>query len=91
MTEGRNAEHPAHLFKCNFRIFVFYPHCLGRINRRTSAHRDDPVWLKLKHGIRAAHNGFNGRVGLNAFENLDFHAGFFQISDGFIKKSELLH
>ena len=68
-----------------------YPHGLCRVDRRAAADGDDPVRLELAHGFCAAHDGFDGRIGFNAFEELNLHAGLAQISFYAIEKTKALH
>jgi len=84
-------EHLAHILKGGLGILILDPHGLCGIDRRTAAHGNNPVRLKFLHGRRTAHNGFDGRIGLNAFKELDFHAGFLQVRNSFVQKSEALH
>ena len=37
------------------------------------------------------HDGLYGGIGLDAFKQLDFHAGFLQVADCPIQEAELLH
>ena len=89
--ELRQTEYLAHILEGDIGILILDPHCLGCIDRRTAAHCDDPVGLEFKHLLCAVHNGLDGRVGFDTFDKSDFHSGFFQISLGFVKKSESLH
>ena len=87
----RQAEDLAHILKRNVRVFIFDPHSFCGIDRRAAAHRDDPIRLELDHLLRTLHNGLNRRVRLNAFNQLDLHAGFLQIADCTVQKAETLH
>ena len=87
----RQTEDLAHILKRAIRILVFDPHGLGRVDRRAAAHGDNPVRLELGHRGRALHDGFHGRVRLDAFIKLDFHACFLQILLRLIEEAEALH
>ena len=89
--QAGDTEHFAHLFKCDFRIFILDPHSLCRIDGRTAAHSHDPVRFKLCHGLCALHHRLYGRIRLNAFKQLHLHACFFQILFCPVQKSEPLH
>ena len=78
-TELRDAEYLAHISEGQLRIFIFDPHSLCSINRGTAADCNDPVGLELFHCFRAAHYGFNGRIGFDTFKELHFHACFVEI------------
>ena len=79
VTQFGKSEDLAHVFEGAFRIFIFDPHGLRRVDGRTAADGNDPVGTEFLHHFGASHHGFDGRVGFDAFENLHFHAGFFQI------------
>ena len=89
--QRRDAEHLAHLFKGDFGILVLDPHGLGGIDGRAAAHGDDPVRLKFHHGLSAAHDSLHRGIGLDAFKQFYFHAGFLQVGDRTIQKAEPLH
>ena len=89
--QRRDAEHLAHLLKGDLGVLVLDPHGLGSINGRAAAHGDDPVGLKLQHGLSTAHDGLHGRIGFDALEQLHFHAGFLQVLHGTIQEAETLH
>ena len=89
--ERRNAEHLAHLLKGDLRVLVLDPHGLCGINGGAAAHGNDPVGLKLQHGLGTAHDGLHGRIGFDALEQLHFHAGFLQVLHGTIQEAETLH
>ena len=89
--ERRNAEHLAHLLKGDLRVLVLDPHGLCGINGGAAAHGNDPVGLKLQHGLCAAHDGLNRGIGLNALKQLHFHAGFLQVANSAVKEAEPLH
>ena len=91
LPQGGDTEYLAHFLKGNVGIFVFYPHGLCRVDRRTAAHGDYPVRLEFQHCVRAAHNGINGGIGFNSFKKLNFKARFFKISDSLVQKTEFLH
>ena len=91
LAQLRQAEDLAHILKRNVRVFIFDPHSFCGIDRRAAAHRDDPIRLELDHLLRTLHNGLNRRVRLNAFNQLDLHAGFLQIADCTVQKAETLH
>ena len=76
LAQLRQGEHLAHIFKRRLGIFVLDPHGLGRIDGRAAAHGNDPIRLEADHGLRAAHDGLDGRIRLNAFKQLDFHSRF---------------
>ena len=89
--ELRNTEHLAHFFKSDFRIFILDPHSFCGIDRRTAADGYDPVRLEFFHSRSALHNGLNGGIRLNTFEQLNLHAGFFQVIDCFVEEAEFFH
>ena len=91
LTKFWNTKHLAHILKCDIRIFVFDPHSLCRIDRRTSSDRNDPVRTKLFHRLCALHYGLHRWIRLNSFKKLYFHAGFFQILFCAVKKTETFH
>ena len=82
--ELRQAEDFAHILEGHFRVLIFNPHGFGSVDGGAAAHGDDPVGLEFLHGLGAFHNGFNGRVRLDAFKQLHFHAGFFQVRNSFV-------
>ena len=89
--ERRNAEHLAHLLKGDLRVLVLDPHGLCGINGGAAAHGNDPVGLKLQHGLCAAHDGLNRGIGFDALKQLHFHAGFLQVANSAVKEAEPLH
>ena len=86
-----NTENLAHIFKGAIRIFIFDPHSLCGIDRGTAANSHDPVRLERQHRICTAHNGFYRRIRFNTVKDLNFHAGFLQISFSPVKETEALH
>ena len=86
-----NAEDLAHILERDVGIFVLDPHCLRSVDGRTAAHGDDPVGLELLHRSGAAHDGLDGRIGFDAFEELDFHARLFEVGNGTVEEAEALH
>ena len=89
--QRRDAEHFAHLFKGDVRVLVLDPHGLCGIDGGAAAHGNDPVRLKLQHGLGTAHDGLHRRIGFDALEQLHLHAGFLQIAHGAVQKTEPLH
>ena len=89
--QRRDAEHLAHLLKGDLGVLVLDPHGLGCIDGRAAAHGDDPVGLKLQHGLGTAHDGLHGRIGFDALEQLHFHAGFLQVLHSTVQEAEALH
>ena len=89
--QRRDAEHLAHLLKGDLGVLVLDPHGLGCIDGRAAAHGDDPVGLKLQHGLGTAHDGLHGRIGFDALEQFHFHAGFLQVLHGTVQEAETLH
>ena len=75
--QRRDAEHLAHILKGDVGIFIFNPHGLGCVDGGATADCHNPVGLEFFHGGSALHDGFHGRVRLNAFKQLDLHAGLF--------------
>ena len=76
-TKLRHTEYLAHFFKCNVRIFIFYPHCLCCINRRTAANRYNPVRSVFFHNLSTLHDSVYWRVGFDALKQFYFHSCFF--------------
>ena len=72
----RDTEDLTHIFKSAIRILVLNPHCLSRINRRTSTDGNNPIRSEVLHLLRTLHYGIYGRIGLNPFKKLYFHTGF---------------
>ena len=91
LAQLRQTEYLAHIFKRRLRIFVLDPHGLGRVDGRAAAHGNDPIRLEADHGLRAAHDGLDRRIRLNAFKQLDFHSRFAQVVRSFIQKAKALH
>ena len=81
----------AHILKAAVGVFVADPHRLCRIDRRATAHRDDPVGAEALHRLCALHNRIYGRVGFDPLIELDLHTGFLQIRDGLVQEAEALH
>ena len=72
-------------------ILVEQPHGLGRIDGRAAADAHDPVGLELLHGLRAAHHRVDGRVGLDALEDLDLEARFLKIRLDVLQEAAAAH
>ena len=76
VSQCRDTEYFTHIFKGAIRILILNPHCLSRINRRTSADGNNPIRSEILHLLCALHYGIYGRIGLNPFKKLYFHTGF---------------
>ena len=87
----REAKRCNDFFKCSIRILIEYPHCLCSVNRRATTHGNDPIRLEFPHCFCTLHYGFYRRIRFNAFKQLHFHAGFFQISHRLVQKAKPLH
>ncbi len=90
-TQCRERERRDQILEFRFRVFIERPHRLGRVDWGTAAHRDDYVRFKFLHDRRATHYRFHGRIGLDAFDQNRFHAGFLQIRLDRVQKAEALH
>ena len=53
----------AQAVEAGVRMLVEQPHALGRVDGRAAADGDDDVRLEGVHGLDAAHDALNGRVG----------------------------
>ena len=73
------------------RVLVEQPHGLGGVDGRTAADADDPVGLELGHGLGAAHDGLNGRVGLDALEQLDLETGLLEVGLHVLQEAAATH
>ena len=80
-----------YLLEGSFGIFIEHPHCLRRVDRRTATHGDYPIRLEFAHYRRALHHRFHGRIGLDVFDEFDVHAGFVEIGDRLVDKTESFH
>ena len=91
LTQLGQAEDLAHILEGDLGVLILDPHGLGSVDGGAAAHGDDPVGLELQHGLRAPHNGLHRGIGLNALKQLDFHAGFLQVSSRTIQEAVALH
>ena len=91
ISKCRDAKDLTHIFKGAIRILILNPHCLSRINRRTSADGNNPIRSEVLHLLRALHYGIYRRIGLNPFKKLYFHTCFLQVLYYFVQKTETLH
>ena len=91
LSQRWNTEDLAHIFKGAVRILVLNPHCLRRINGRSSTDCHNPIRSEVQHFLGTLHYGINGRVRLNTFKKLYLHACFLQVLYHSIQKAETLH
>ena len=75
--QRRDAEHLAHILKGDIGVLVLDPHGLGGIDGGAAADCDDPVGLEFFHSGSALHDCLDRRVRLDAFKQLNLHAGLF--------------
>ena len=87
----RNAEHLAHVLEGALGVLIFDPHGLGRVDGAAAADGHDPVGAEFLHHRRALHDGFDRRIALDALEQLDLHAGLFQVFLRAIQEAKALH
>ena len=91
LTQFREGKRSDQIFKGYIRIFIKCPHGFGCIDRRASAHGNNPVGFEFLHHFGTAHNCFYRRISFHTFEKLNFHAGFLQILFSLSQKSASLH
>ena len=72
-------------------VLVEDPHGLGGINRGATAEGDDPVRLELAHGLGALHDRLDGRVRLDALEQLDLKAGVLEVLLDVLQEAATTH
>ena len=63
--------------------------CLGRVDRRSSAHCNHCIRFEILDAFNAFQNGFVARVGFDFAEHLHCDTGIFQQSDMRINYPEL--
>ena len=87
----REVERDAQLLEGGVRVLIERPHRFCSVDWGAAADRDDPVRLELAHLLGALHDGLDRRVGLDALEQANFHAGLFQVVANFVQETKALH
>ena len=87
----RKAEDLAHILKGGLGVLVLDPHGLRGIDGRATAEGDDPVGLELGHHGSAVHHGLDGRVGLDALDELDLEAGLLEVRLDILQEAAAAH
>ena len=64
--ELRKTKDLAHVLKSGLWVLVLDPHSFSCVDWGAAADSNDPVWLELGHLSSTAHNGLDGRIGLDA-------------------------
>ena len=72
-------------------ILVEDPHGLSGIDGRAAADGDNPVGLELAHGLGALHDRLDGRIGLDALEQLDLETAFLKVVLDVLQKTATAH
>ena len=72
-------------------ILVEDPHGLSSIDGRTAADSNNPVGLEVAHSGCALHDGLDGGIGLDALEQLDLHAGLFEVGLNVLQEPAAAH
>ena len=72
-------------------ILVEDPHGLSGIDGRAAADGDNPVRLELAHGLGALHDRLDGRIGLDALEQLDLEAAFLKVGLNVLQEPAAAH
>ena len=72
-------------------VLVEDPHGLCGVDRGAAAQGDDPVGLELAHGLGALHHRGDGRIGLDALEELDLKAGVLEVLLDVLKEAAATH
>ena len=67
------------------------PHGLCGVDRGAAAQGDDPVGLELAHGLGALHHRGDGRIGLDALEELDLKTGVLEVLLDVLKEAAATH
>ena len=89
--ELREGERYDGLLEGLLRVLVEQPHGLGRVDRGTAADADDPVGLEGLHGLGALHDRLDGRVGLDALEDLDLETGLLEVGLDVLQEAAATH
>ena len=79
LTQLREAERLDDVIEGLLGILVEDPHGLSGIDGRAAADGDNPVGLELAHGLGALHDRLDGRIGLDALEQLDLETAFLKV------------
>lgn len=72
-------------------ILVEQPHGLSGVDGRAAADADDPVGLEVLHGLGTLHDGVNGRIGLDALEDLYLEAGLLEVRFDVLQETAAAH
>ena len=91
LTKWRNTKHLTHIFECDIRIFVFDPHSLRCVDRRSSTDSHDPVRFEFQHFLSSAHHGLYRRIRFDPFKQFHFHACFLQVCFYLVQETRSLH
>ena len=81
----------AHVLEGGLGVLVLDPHGLGRVDGRAAADGDDPVGLELGHDRGAVHDGLDGRVGLDALDELDLEASLLEVRLDVLQEAAATH
>ena len=73
------------------RILVEDPHGLCSVDRRATTDCDDPVRLELAHRSCALLDGLDGRIGLDALEQLHFEASVLEVLLDILQEAAAAH
>ena len=91
LTELGEGERDDGLLEGLLGILVEQPHSLSGIDGRAAANGDNPVGLELAHGLGALHDRLDGRVGLDALEQLDLETGLLKVGLDVLQKTAAAH
>ncbi len=91
LAQLRDAEDLAHVLEGALRVLVLDPHGLGRVDGRAAADGNNPVRAEGLHGRGALHDGLHGRIGLDALEQLDLHAGSLEVGLDVLQEAAAAH
>ena len=72
-------------------ILVEQPHGLSGVDGRAAADADDPIGLEGLHGLGALHDRLDGRVGLDALEDLDLETGLLEVGLDVLQEAAAAH
>ena len=79
------------VLELELRVLVEAPHDLGRVDGRAAADGDDPVGLKVEHGLGPSLHGLDGGIGLDAVDDDTLHPGLGEELDRLVEEAEFLH